>query len=79
MTSLEPVLPNGIMTAWGFSTQKRSGIPVKEVLIVVVGGGGGESNSRDEQESAPTLRITQQPEVLRSNGVDRRIQGATLV
>jgi hypothetical protein len=48
MTSLEPVLPNGIMTAWGFSAQKRSRIPVKEVLIVVVGGGGGESNSRDE-------------------------------
>jgi hypothetical protein len=40
MTSLEPVLPNGIMTG-GFSSQKRSGIPLKEVLIVVVGGGGG--------------------------------------
>src|SRR5271168_1633 len=42
------------------------------------GGGGRAEKSRDEQNSAPTLMITQQPEVLRSNGVDRRIQRTKL-
>ena len=38
------------------------------------GGGGGELNSRDEGKSATSLMITEQPEGLWSNRVDRRIQ-----
>ena len=40
------------------------------------GGGGRGENSRDEQKSVMSLMITPQPKVLRSNGVDRRIQRA---
>jgi hypothetical protein len=54
--------------------------PSKEVLIVVECGqrGGGGLNSRDEQKSVTSLMITPQPEGLRPNGVDRRIQRINL-
>jgi len=58
-----------------FSTSNLVWYPFKEVLIVAQCGlGGGGLNSRDEQESVTYCSVTQQPEVLRSNGVDRRIQ-----
>ena len=52
----------------------------QEVLTVVESGWrGNNKKTRDHQKWGPTLPIALQPEVVWTNGVDRRIQNAKLV
>jgi len=90
-TSVEPSFldrsvstTNGAMGLWRrqADSERQTGLDstIQEVLTVVESGWrGNNKKSRDHEKWGPTLPIAPQPEVVWTNGVDRRIQSAKLV